>query len=144
MFKWILLCALILSPMAMAQDTWLTSWDAAAKESKKTGKPILMDFTGSNWCGWCIKLKKEVFDTPEFKAWAAKRVVLLGLDFPQGIEQPAALKKQNEELSKKYNVEGFPTIIFADATGKQLGQYGYDQGGPAVWTKKAEAMIAKK
>ena len=144
MLKWIVLCALILSPMAMAQDGWLTSYADATKESKKTGKPILMDFTGSNWCGWCIKLKTEVFNTPEFKAWAAKKVVLLELDFPQGVEQPAELKKQNKELSQKYNIEGFPTIIFADATGKELGKYGYDEGGPAVWTKKADEFLKKK
>jgi protein disulfide-isomerase len=103
-----------------------------------------MDFTGSDWCGWCIKLKNEVFNTPEFKAWAAKKVVLLELDFPRKAEQSAELKKQNQELAQKFNIEGYPTIIFADANGKQLGQYGYDEGGPAVWTKKADEFLKKK
>ncbi len=136
---------LFLSSSAFAAgDKWNTSWDAAAKESKATGKPILMDFTGSDWCGWCIKLKKEVFDTPAFKTWAAKKVVLLELDFPRKTELDAKTKAQNEQLAKKYGVQGFPTIVFADSKGKMLGQYGYDEGGPSVWTKKAETFLKKK
>lgn len=119
--------------------TWHTSWEKAAAESKKTGKPILMDFTGSDWCGWCIKLKKEVFNTPTFSSWANSKVVLLELDFPRSKQLDAATKKQNDRLAKKYNVQGFPTIVFADHTGKVISTYGYDAGGPANWTRKAEA-----
>lgn len=118
---------------------WHTSWEQAAAESKKTGKPILMDFTGSDWCGWCIKLKKEVFDTAKFKSWASQKVVLLELDFPQKKKLDKATRAQNERLAKKYNVQGFPTIVFADHTGKMISTYGYDQGGPDNWTRKAEA-----
>lgn len=136
--------SLMLAGVARAEGAWLTSWDEAVKESKKTGKPIMMDFTGSDWCGWCMKLKGEVFDTPEFQAWAKKKVVLLEVDFPQAKPQSAALKKQNEELQSKYQIEGYPTIVFVDASGKVLGQYGYDKGGPKVWTANAEKMLAKK
>jgi thioredoxin-related protein len=136
------LCLLLAG--SAAADGWLTSYDEAVKKSKSSGKPILMDFTGSDWCGWCIKLKKEVFDTPEFQKWADKNVVLLEVDFPQGKEQSAQLKQQNEKLSQKYGIEGYPTIIFADSKGNTLGQYGYDKGGPAVWTKNAEGMLKKK
>jgi len=125
-------------------EGWLTSYDEAVKQSKKTGKPILADFTGSDWCGWCIKLHKEVFDTADFKSWAKKNVILLELDFPQTKPQPAALKAQNSKLQKKYQIQGYPTILFLDATGKVKGSYGYDAGGPKVWTKNAEAQIAGK
>ncbi len=136
--------SLLLCASARAEGDWLTSWDEAAKQSKKSGKPILIDFTGSDWCGWCIKLKKEVFDTPEFAAWAKKNVVLLEIDFPQNKPQSAELKKQNEALSEKYGIEGYPTILFVNAKGEKLGQYGYDKGGPSVWTKNAEKMLKKK
>lgn len=123
---------------------WLTSYSEAAKLSKKTKKPILADFTGSDWCTWCIRLHKEVFDKPEFAAWAKKNVILLELDYPQAKPQPAALKKQNSDLQQKYQIQGYPTVLFLDHSGKVLGQYGYDQGGPAVWTKKASDMIKGK
>lgn len=139
-----LLMAFLLTGSALAGGTdWHTSWDEAAKESAKTKKPILMDFTGSDWCGWCIKLKAEVFDTQAFKDWAAKNVVLLELDFPRGKALPPEIQTQNSELSRKYGVRGYPTIIFADHEGNALGRYGYDEGGPKVWTKKAETLMGK-
>ena len=128
---------------AMAEAGWHTTWDAAAKESKSTGKPILMDFTGSDWCGWCIKLKEEVFNTPEFKSWAKNNVVLLELDFPRSKAQSEEEKAANTDLAKKYGIQGFPTIIFAKADGEVLGRYGYDAGGPENWTSKASKMIKK-
>ncbi|CAN5711114.1 thioredoxin family protein [soil metagenome] len=140
---------LILATMALAAisafaaEGWPTNYAAAVKESKKTGKPILADFTGSDWCGWCMKLDKEVFSTSEFKAWAKKNVVLLSLDYPQQKKLSAAEKKQNDMLQQKYQIRGFPTILFLDHTGKMLGQYGYDEGGPKAWTAKASKMIKK-
>lgn len=126
---------------AATQVNWYTDWDAASEASKTSGKPILIDFTGSDWCIWCIRLKQEVFDTAEFQAWAGENVVLLEIDFPRKSEQPDEVKQKNEELAQKYNIEGFPTIIFADSNGEAIGRYGYDQGGPAVWIPKAEEML---
>jgi protein disulfide-isomerase len=123
---------------------WETDANKAMAESKKTGKPILADFTGSDWCGWCIRLHKEVFDTPAFAKWASKNVILLELDYPQSKPQPAAIKKQNAGLAQKYKIEGYPTILFLNASGKVLGQYGYDEGGPAKWIPNAEKLIAGK
>ena len=123
---------------------WMTDHKAALALSKKTGKPILADFTGSDWCGWCIRLKKEVFSTPEFNAWAKKNVILLELDYPHTKPQSAAIKAQNAKLGEQYRIEGYPTILFLNSSGKVLGQYGYDEGGPKVWTKKAEAMLKGK
>jgi len=103
-----------------------------------------MDFTGSDWCIWCQKLKKEVFTTPEFEAWAAKNVVLLELDYPRSTPQPEAVKKQNTELAEKYGIEGYPTVLFVDASGKVLGKSGYKKGGPTTWTSSADELIHKK
>lgn len=139
-----LLSLLLLTGASLADAGWHTDWNKAAAESKSTGKPILMDFTGSDWCGWCIKLKEEVFNTPEFKKWAASKVVLMEVDFPRGKKQSEATKKANMALAEKYGIEGYPTIVFANAKGDELGRYGYDKGGPAVWTKKAETLMKKK
>lgn len=136
-----LLGLFLMTGASMAETGWHTDWAEAAKESKKTNKPILIDFTGSDWCGWCIKLKEEVFDTPQFKKWAKDTVVLLEVDFPRGKKQSEAVKEKNKKLAMKYQIEGFPTIMFVDHTGKALGRYGYDEGGPDVWTKKAEDLI---
>ena len=139
------LCVMFLATSAFAGEKgWLTSWDEAARQSKTTGKPILMNFTGSDWCGWCIKLKKEVFTTPEFQAWAAKKVVLLEVDFPRKTQLNAKTKTQNDGLAQKYGIQGFPTIVFANAKGEQLGTAGYEEGGPANWTKLAEQQMKKK
>ena len=102
------------------------------------------DFTGSDWCGWCMKLKSEVFDTPEFKEWAKKNVVLLELDFPKQKQLPEELKKQNQELAQKNNIQGYPTILFFDAKGKKVGQTGYVKGGPEAWIKEAEKAMGSK
>ena len=122
---------------------WLTSWEEAAAASKKSGKPILADFTGSDWCGWCIKLREEVFDTEAFKKWAVENVVLLELDFPRRKAQSEELKKQNAELRDKFGIRGYPTILFLDTDGKELGRSGYKRGGPDAWIAHAETQIKK-
>jgi protein disulfide-isomerase len=122
---------------------WLVSWDQALAESKKTKKPIFADFTGSDWCPWCIKLREEVFDTPQFRAWARKNVVLLEVDFPKHKELSEELKKQNAKLRDSNNVSGLPTVVFFDARGKKAGQLGYEPGGAEKWIKKADSLVKK-
>lgn len=138
--------ALALGSAAMAADEaqWLTSLTDAQAAAQKENKPILVDFTGSDWCGWCIKLRKEVFDTPEFKAWAGKNVILCEIDFPRKKAQDDAAKKANNELAKKYGVQGFPTIVFVKADGTEIGRSGYRPGGPKGWTENADAVLAGK
>jgi membrane protein DedA with SNARE-associated domain/thioredoxin-related protein len=120
---------------------WTTDYKAALAEAKRTNKAVLADFTGSDWCTWCQKLKREVFDTEAFKAWADKHVILLELDYPQAASQPDALKRQNKELLKEFAVSGFPTVIFLDGDGKELGRSEYIAGGPEAWTKNADGFL---
>ncbi|MBI5725933.1 MAG: thioredoxin family protein [Planctomycetes bacterium] len=138
-------CALILAedskPASAPAVEWLTSYAKAVEAAKKDKKLILADFTGSDWCGWCKKLKAEVFDTDEFKTWAAKNVILLELDFPKKKQQDDATKKQNQELNDKYKIEGFPTILFLKADGTKVGQTGYVKGGAKVWIENAQKII---
>ncbi len=136
---------LALAVIAPAQSQWTDNYSKAVEMSKKTGKPILAFFTGSDWCSWCKKLKAEVLDTKEFAAWAKSHVILLEVDFPQAKKQSDSLKKQNMALKNKYNshVPGFPTVLFLSSNGKLLGEYGYKEGGPKKWTAKADTMIKK-
>ncbi|MBX3462742.1 MAG: thioredoxin family protein [Planctomycetes bacterium] len=137
--------SLTLTLAATAQEsTWITSFEDAKAAAKKEQKVILANFTGSDWCGWCIKLKDEVFSKPEFQAWAEKKVVLLELDFPRKKEISADLKEQNAGLAKQFGIRGYPTIVMMDADGKQLGQLGYKKGGPKAWIEAAEAQMAPK
>lgn len=123
------------------KSLWIESYADALKLSAKTGKPIIADFTGSDWCGWCIKLKAEVFDTPEFNKWAKENVILLELDYPNAKPQSAAIKKQNAELQQKYQIRGYPTILFLNSKGEPIGKSGYMAGGPKPWIQNAEANL---
>ena len=130
---------------------WMVDMDKAYAESKKTGKPIMANFTGSDWCGWCKKLKSEVFDTPEFKAWAKKNVVLVELDFPRRFQLPQKYKEQNAKLQQAFQVRGYPTIwvfnLGKDDKGQftidALGKTGYVKGTKA-FTGGIDAMIEQK
>ncbi len=134
---------LSLGSLHAAEANWLTNYDQAIKQAAAENKPVLMDFTGSDWCGWCIRLDKEVFSQPEFIEYAKANVVLLKLDFPQKKVLPAAEKAQNEKLGTKYQVEGFPTIIVIDATGKKLGEMGYEAGGAKNWVALLQKVTKK-
>jgi protein disulfide-isomerase len=127
----------------VAASGWVTGYEAALATAKAEKKLVLADFTGSDWCGWCKKLKAEVFDQPAFQEWAQKNVVLLELDYPAGKPMPPELKQQNDALQRKYRIEGYPTILFLDATGEPVGVMGYQPGGPAPWTRDADAILAR-
>ena len=129
---------------AMAGDAgWLTDYNKAQAQAKSENKLLLMDFTGSDWCGWCIKLNKEVFSQTAFKEYAAKNVVLLEVDFPQEKKQSAEQKTANSALQKKYQIQGYPTIIVLNGAGKQVGQLGYEAGGPKNFIAQLEKLKKK-
>jgi protein disulfide-isomerase len=145
MKKLILTLLLLASVTARAELTWLTDLDEAKKVAMKENKKLLVDFTGSDWCGYCIKLHKEVFDTPEFEKFA-KDYVLVELDFPRRKEQPAAEKAKNQAAQKKYGVNGFPTVIIMNTSGKVLNRAeGYSpDSGPSAYLPQLGAPAAKK
>ena len=93
------------------EELWQTDYKAALAKAKAEKKYVLADFTGSDWCGWCIKLHNEVFEKEPFKTEAPKQYVLVELDFPQEKKQPDELKKQNADLSEKYKIEGYPSVL---------------------------------
>ncbi len=112
-------------------EEWMQDFEAAKAKAQAEKKDLLIDFTGSDWCGWCIKLDKEVFAHDSFQESIQKEYVLVSLDFPRNetLITPE-IKAQNEELQKKYAVQGFPTIFLTDASGRPYAQTGYQRGGP--------------
>jgi thioredoxin-related protein len=116
-----------------ASVSWVTDFEMAKKKAADEGKDLFINFTGSDWCGWCIRLDKEVFRQKLFASEAPTRFVFVKIDFPRQTSLPAALKKQNDQLAQEYQVQGFPTIILADATGKTYAQTGYQEGGPMAY-----------
>lgn len=133
MKKLLFLCCIILisAGFASAEVNWLTDFDAAKAKAKSDHKLVLLDFTGSDWCGYCKRMQAEVFSKPQFQDYAAKNLVLVELDFPRAKPQSDAVKKQNMKLASEYEIEGFPTLIVLNPDGKRVGNFvGYMEGGP--------------
>ena len=132
-------------PKAEATDKdvfkWETDLEVAKKRAKDENKKILADFTGSDWCGWCIRLKKEVFDQPEFQEYAKKNLIMLELDYPRQKQLPAELKEQNDKLAKEFKVEGYPTILLMNSRGKEIGRTGYQEGGPGKYIEHLKQVM---
>jgi thiol-disulfide isomerase/thioredoxin len=113
---------------------WGTDLPGALRQAQSENRLVLLDFTGSDWCPWCIKFDQEVLSTGQFAAYANDKLVLVKLDFPRHTEQSAALKQANQELFQKFNVDGYPTYILLSSSGKELGrQVGYAEGGPTAF-----------
>jgi protein disulfide-isomerase len=139
-----MLAATIYGQVNAAEATWLTDLPKAEAQAKSENKIVLMDFTGSDWCGWCIKFNKEVLSTPEFAEYAAKNLVLVEVDFPRKKEQSAELKKANRALGSKYKADGYPTFVVLNKEGKEIGrQGGYSAGGPKAFIAKLEGFKAR-
>ena len=120
-------------PAVAAEGIWQTDFKAAQAQAKKEKKNLLVDFTGSTWCGWCIKLHNEVFYKEPFTTEAPKQFVLVELDFPEQMEEA---KKEYRDLAEKYKVEGFPTVLVMDAEGQVIAHTGYHEGGPVEYLKQ--------
>jgi len=120
---------------------WHTAFEEALNKAKQNNKPLLLFFTGSDWCGWCIKLEKEALDTKEFASEAAKRFIFVKLDFPLYKSIPSDLSVQNKALQKRWDVRGFPTIVLLDSNQNQIGQVGYRSGGGKQYAQHLVRMV---
>ena len=126
------------------QGDWLENYAEALAAAKQLKRPVLIDFTGSDWCGWCIKLDREVFSQKAFIKYAKRDLVLLKLDFPQRKKLSEALQKQNMELAKKFGIRGFPTIVIVDAEGKEIARTGYQRGGAKNYVDHLKDLLEKR
>jgi len=120
---------------------WLTDWNEAMKMAQSLARPVLVDFTGSDWCIWCQKLEEEVFSKDEFIKYAKGNFILLKVDFPREIEQSDELKAFNQQKLKEYKVEGFPTIVIINEKSQEIARTGYRPGGAEKYIKHLEELL---
>ena len=139
-----LMTAWLVMPGAQAEaSTWETDIAKASTNASKAGSYLLLDFSGSDWCGWCIKLEKEVFSKAEFKDYAKTNLVCVLLDFPHQKSLSKKLKEQNAALAKKYGIQGYPTVLILSPDGELVGRTGYQAGGPKPYVEHLKQMIDK-
>lgn len=135
---------------------WHDDLTKAIPLSLNSNKPLLLFFTGSDWCGWCIRLQREVFAYDEFKKWSNENVILVELDYPRRKVLPPNILKQNRELQQIFGVRGYPTawlvtpqIIKSEDPANpgdkinflKLGSLGYVAGGPEKWIQSANKFL---
>jgi thioredoxin-related protein len=134
---------IFVSPLqeVLGAATWLNDFSKAQAQAKTEGKFVLVNFTGSDWCGWCIKLRKDVFLRPEFETYASSNLVLLEIDFPKRKPLPPVVQQQNQKLAEQFQVQAYPTLIVLDAQGTKLGRISYGTGGPKAFISEVEKLI---
>ena len=123
--------------------TWYTDLEKAKNVAASQGKTILLNFTGSDWCGWCKKLDREVFSKATFQDFADEKLVLVKLDFPKYKKQPAETRNANRKTLEKFGVRGFPTILLVSAEESLLLETGYVPGGAASYVKHLTPYVGK-
>ncbi len=135
-----LLCSLVIaSNVAVAAGGWTDNYEKALAQAKTEKKLVLLDFTGSDWCGWCIKLDKEVFSKADFKAFAKDNIVGVTLDFPHGKKLAKRTVDQNAKLKSEHGVSGFPSLVLIDADGKAINKWG---GYSATFLEELKVKVA--
>lgn len=118
---------------------WDDNYSKTLEKAAAEKKSVLLDFTGSDWCGWCMKLDSEVFSKGEFKSFAKKNLELVELDYPRGKRLSKKVQEQNADLKKKYGISGYPTIVLLDSTGKETKRWG---GYSAKFFDELKAALA--
>jgi protein disulfide-isomerase len=121
---------------------WLTDFEEAKDLAGRKNLPILVNFSGSDWCGWCMKLSNEVFTQSAFLKYADENLVLFLADFPRQKKQDEAIRSQNEKLARRFGLRGFPTVLILDARGNELARTGYQYGGAEKYVEHLKGLIA--
>jgi thioredoxin-related protein len=138
----LLLAAITLVPQTTFADdpSWKTDYKQALADAAKQNKRVLLDFTGSDWCPYCIQMDKEVLERPEFQKYASENLVLVKVDFPRKKQPSLPVISQNRELQKEYTIQGFPTYVLLNPSGKEINrQEGYMEGGPGAFVAWAQS-----
>jgi protein disulfide-isomerase len=126
---------------ARADSAWGTDLKKAQEEAKANHKLLLLDFTGSDWCGYCIQLDRVILSQPQFKDYATKNLVLVEIDFPRRKPQSVETRKQNQELAERYQIEGFPTLVVLNGEGKTVWRFdGMYAGGIAAFLAELDKV----
>jgi thioredoxin-related protein len=146
MKQWLLRLGLIfvVCQNCSADVEWFTDLNAAMAKARAENKTVLMDFCGSDWCGWCMRLKSEVFDQPEFAAFAKLNLVMVEVDFPRNKELSPDQQEANNALARNYHITGYPTIVLVNELAQEIGRTGYLPGGPPVFIAGLEKVPGLK
>lgn len=121
------------------EQVWRNDFPGALKQARLENKLVLLDFTGSDWCGWCIKFDRDVLSTDRFASYAKSKLMLVKVDFPHHTPQGDELKRANAALAKQFGVDGFPAFVLVNGDGKELGrQSGYLAGGPEAFISELD------
>ncbi len=128
------------APAREIEPRWITDFESALAAGRELNRNVFVFFTGSDWCGWCMRLRREVLDQQEFIRYADANLVLVEIDFPRSWEQSPELKAQNEKLARKFKVRGFPTVLVFGPDGKQRGKLGYQPGGPGPFVGRLQSL----
>jgi len=126
-----LILALFIGTLSLqASDLWSTNLDESLKKAADEKLLVLLEFTGSDWCPPCKKQAQDVFSQPAFEKFATTNLLPVKIDFPRRSQQSPETQAANQALAKKYNVDGFPTLILLDSKGGELArEVGYGGGG---------------
>ena len=145
----ILLVTIILIALSCSENktqtpgnlNWTTDLGKAIEKAKTEQKAVLVNFTGSDWCKWCFKLRDEVFSKAEFKKYADENLILVEVDFPQNKPQSNETRMYNYSLQQKFGVQGYPTIIIINKDGKPVAKTGYQPGGPQNYINHIKSYL---
>jgi protein disulfide-isomerase len=129
------------APAPLNQINWYTNYAQAVQEAQKARKPILLFFTGSDWCGWCKKMHQEIFASPDFISQVGNGFVFVDVDFPMNTKLPAELAQQNTQLKQKYGVTGYPTVIILDSNENFIAETGYRPGGGKAYADYLRQLL---
>ena len=121
---------------------WTTDFEQAKAQADKDHKPMLLFFTGSDWCGWCKKMDKEVFESSAFAQEVGNKFVFVMLDFPMNSKLPEGEQRQNAQLKQRYGVTGYPTVVIVDSKGGFIGETGYRSGGGKAYAQWLEQFLS--
>ena len=120
---------------------WMDNYEQAMQQASKEHMPVILYFTGSDWCGWCKKMDQEVFASPAFAEEVGHKFVFVKVDFPMNSKLPESMARQNAQLKQRYGVTGYPTVVIVDAQGGFIGETGYRSGGGKAYAQWLEQFL---
>lgn len=128
-------------PVQPAQIKWYTNFNQAVQAAQNSRLPLLLFFTGSDWCGWCKKMHQEVFSSPDFAKAAGNNFIFVDIDFPMNTQLPPEQAQQNAQLKQKYGVTGYPTVIILDSNQNFVAETGYRPGGGQAYADYLRQLL---
>ncbi len=129
------------SNIVLGQANWTTDYETSMAKAKLDKKPVLLLFTGSDWCPPCKRLHRAIFDSKDFEEFSKDNLILIKADFPKRKKLPSKQRIHNEKLARQYNVRGFPTTLILDLDGKVINKrVGYSGISPAEYIERIKEV----